>query len=496
MSNVGFKRGSQENLDGLSSYLDGYFYLTTDTNRLYVAKSESELVDLTSSINIVDNFLGLPLDVNAKKGDAIEDSELTIQLDGGAITGGSFCYVKDKNLLLICDGIQDDGSISWAQMNPDTNDNIDTTVTGLSAAKSAESSKTQLIYNITLKQTKNDLIKKSSAVIDDVVGNLIISSDDLTSIATDVEVGVSSSVNAEDNSITISTSGTGAGDSDIVIKGGDSITFSVDENNSNVVVLEANIPEYTPVMKVDENDKSKLVFGLAEGDDESKLVTTDSLIYNTITVDGEQKTVNNQGDLGSFYSAGQIDERLEGLNAMSYKGTLGAGEDATANELPTENVKIGDTFMVMDEGDYAGYENCKPGDLFIAFGPEGEDGTINEDELKWVYISAGLDTDTTYSFSCSDNAVKVKASTDEEYSDVFKIKAGNNISVSTTNSEITVGHAASGVLAKAYGPSQNVTLSNGGEFSVPGVIVDAQGHITSAANYKYTLPSALAWEEF
>jgi hypothetical protein len=37
MANVSFKRGLQSNLDKLTSYIDGAFYLTTDTDRLYFA---------------------------------------------------------------------------------------------------------------------------------------------------------------------------------------------------------------------------------------------------------------------------------------------------------------------------------------------------------------------------------------------------------------------------------------------------------------------------
>jgi hypothetical protein len=34
---VGFYRGKQSNLEALSNYKDGAFYITTDTNKMYYA---------------------------------------------------------------------------------------------------------------------------------------------------------------------------------------------------------------------------------------------------------------------------------------------------------------------------------------------------------------------------------------------------------------------------------------------------------------------------
>jgi hypothetical protein len=35
-NNLFFKRGSQANLNNITASIDGAFYLTTDTNRLYI----------------------------------------------------------------------------------------------------------------------------------------------------------------------------------------------------------------------------------------------------------------------------------------------------------------------------------------------------------------------------------------------------------------------------------------------------------------------------
>lgn len=44
MANVKFLKGTQSKFNTLSSFTDGAFYLTTDTDRLYFAQSETECV--------------------------------------------------------------------------------------------------------------------------------------------------------------------------------------------------------------------------------------------------------------------------------------------------------------------------------------------------------------------------------------------------------------------------------------------------------------------
>jgi hypothetical protein len=63
MANVKFKRGSQASLNTLIQggvFDDGCFYLTSDTDRLYVAQSANELVELNKSITVVDSVAKLP----------------------------------------------------------------------------------------------------------------------------------------------------------------------------------------------------------------------------------------------------------------------------------------------------------------------------------------------------------------------------------------------------------------------------------------------------
>ena len=53
MANVKFLKGTQSNFNGLTQFTDGAFYLTTDTDRLYFAQSETECVPLNQFIRTV-----------------------------------------------------------------------------------------------------------------------------------------------------------------------------------------------------------------------------------------------------------------------------------------------------------------------------------------------------------------------------------------------------------------------------------------------------------
>jgi hypothetical protein len=59
MANVLFKRGLHSALPASNAATDGVFYLTTDTNRLYVGQG-TKLVELNKSITVVDTIAGLP----------------------------------------------------------------------------------------------------------------------------------------------------------------------------------------------------------------------------------------------------------------------------------------------------------------------------------------------------------------------------------------------------------------------------------------------------
>lgn len=108
MANVGFKKGTQSNLNILMEQPlqieDGTFYLTTDTHRLYIGQtinSTKTIVPVNQGINIVEY---------------ISEEDDNYQTDGTVlpttVEQGQFYYVSNANILCIGSGEH------WVQINP------------------------------------------------------------------------------------------------------------------------------------------------------------------------------------------------------------------------------------------------------------------------------------------------------------------------------------------------------------------------------------------
>ena len=83
-------------------------------------------------------------------------------------------------------------------------------------------------------------------------------------------------------------------------------------------------------------------------------------------------------------SLAQKIEDVSVYDSMIYRGTLGAG--CTVEDLPTKNVKNGDTYKVAVAGTYNNIE-AKEGDIFIAIVAESG----NNNTIEWTYIPSGDD---------------------------------------------------------------------------------------------------------
>ena len=96
MANVIFKRGEHQYLP-TSGAIEGAFYLTTDSDRLYVGKADGTLADLNKYVKLIDSLA-----------------------DGATLPEGregDFLYIKDSNIL----AVHTNGA--WKQVNPDTDTN-------------------------------------------------------------------------------------------------------------------------------------------------------------------------------------------------------------------------------------------------------------------------------------------------------------------------------------------------------------------------------------
>lgn len=589
MANVMFKRGTQAALNALNGFTDGCFYLTTDTDRLYVAQSANELVELNKSITIINNVSSLPTSTSDVKGQNGKE------LNGSEVEVGQFYYIKaganskSGNILAVCSSIEN-GTINWTQVNPDTdtNDNDNTQVTSISATKNASSDNTQLIFDLSIGQTTSH-IGANDTIESPITGQLTIQSADVTGILTNTAVDVEASA-ISGNKTTIATSGSGSAGNGFTIEGSSNVTLT---DTSTGIKIDAVDTKYTiaspavanatavtsaainlginggsdivsgsiaikagedlainnttageftiyhkdsgatagsygvsssvtpsaegkikvPNITVDAQghitavsdqeitlpaDTNTYVGSVTAGNDgkfsithtgsaNNTITSSSAVLFHKITVDGVENTVNNQNSLGSFYSAAKVDELVQGLNAMTYKGTV-FGSGATVNALPTSGVSIGDTYLATaDDGNY------ESGDLIVAVAKpgasEGADGTLASEDLEWVRVPAGRDTDTTYIFSVAGNQIKYHTSVNATDQVLAEIAGGTDLTASTSGNVITINHDA--VTTNDVGPSNTPTVLSAGDSIdlITGVSRNSTGHVTGITATKYQLPA-------
>lgn len=231
------------------------------------------------------------------------------------------------------------------------------------------------------------------------------------------------------------------------------------------------------------NAKGSLEINLVNNNGDTVTARADDVLYHKITVDGTEATVYNQNSLGSFYSAGKIDELMQGVNAMTYKGTV----DKT-NTLPSSGVKIGDTYKVAEVGTY-GTHYCEVGDLLIATGEE-TNGVISG-TITWTYVPSGDDTDTQYSISVGgveDAATVILHPNTNTGDDSITIAGGTAINVALGDDSITINHE--NVTRDDGDKLADATPAHGGKVTVvDSVETNDQGHVTAVKTKDIVLPA-------
>lgn len=222
MANVSFKRGLQADLPN-SNIVDGAFYLTTDTNRLYVGGANNKLELLNQSIKFYTY-------------DQVFSENSTVPK-----VEGQFYYLSDKNILCTFAKTKTNPDGEWVQINPDHNDNTLVYVSGLNVTKgnSTDGDTKKLTYTITLNQEKKESSDGNATPYgNDITASFEINSNDLNKIASNVSVGLESkAIVGNENGLVLKTTGGGAdADTNIAIVGGDNVNVGRSEDGKTITI--------------------------------------------------------------------------------------------------------------------------------------------------------------------------------------------------------------------------------------------------------------------
>lgn len=393
MANILFKRGLHKNLP--ASAIDGAFYLTEDTHRLY-AGIGTELVDLNKYIVMVKNQNDLPT--------------TNVQI-------GDFAYIKDSNILAVY--TNEDPSRPWVQINRNT-DTVNSSFTasgdgnddGTLTLTVTDSDNHTVSTNVKFLGTKGVDVTVATDGTVTVEGNPYTLGVGYTETGDGKVTAMTVTLDSEDEEVT---------DTNFNITAGKNITFDKTTNGIKINGVDAasfNKDSTASYLDVDEGTpKIKITLGNGEF---IELSDPNSLYY-TYGKTGTATTYN-QGKL-DVYTTSEVDDKLKELNPMTYKGPVNSAS------LPTD-VSIGDTYMAattftikLGTGNIISStgtdQRVKIGDLFIATGTEDvSTGKITASTLKWTYIPAGDDSQTdtvyTYSLNTAENRLSIQESTSSD----------------------------------------------------------------------------------
>lgn len=471
MAQVMFKRGHAADLKALDSSLlrDGTFYITDDTDKLYIGYQSSptkevELRLLNQVVHNVANIAALP---------AIADAAV-----------GEFYYCVGENVLATKKAAAD---TSWTQINADTDTKV-SDVTTATAVTSGIATVTTTVKSTTKAGTSAGE-KAGSFKIKGAGDNTITRETDGTIVITGKNDNATYTLGtAEGGKIALKGAGTGATDTEITVKGAGDIAITSDaEGNLTVdgTTLKNAIADATQNVTITSvknefaaDGKFTTEVATAAGSKTAPAVTP---IIKLGTNDTEYKFESGTATLPVYTKTevdGKIDTYFKAADAMVYKGTV-----SKAADLPTANVQCGWTYKVAVAGTYAGTV-CKVGDLIIA-----KVDAATATDATWDVVPSG--DEQVITGAAADTGITI--------SDGAGVLAGITLAngdcttvVGTASGKVTtikVNHnKATGTLAA--GSTADVTQKprEKAEFSaITGITRDAYGHITGTTVKKLTV---------
>lgn len=396
---VGFLTGAQSSIDTMLSKganagaKHGYFYLTKDSHRLYVGNSDGSISAVNEGVQTVTYLGDLP--------------NLTTAADRVAYTG-RFFYVQYKestagqvdsniaNILCVYNGS------TWVQINANTDTHINSNIYTASTTGA-----TATIKNA-IGSTDGGSVSGTFDIV--TAGGLKIAK----------TADKTNSITLTGDKFTLAAGDGGAGEVKFNLtstngQAGSSVTLKADPDTTiltrkdNVITISGRV---NASLSITNATAGKTGFTVSVKDNQGKTVTGsyDPIIKYGSKAQSSTKLVDGAFNINA-YNKDEIDQLMRDLNAMEYRGTVGAnGTAATAwAELLKLKQKIGYTYLFSSKITVNGVEHTA-GTLAIARGTEYTTadlaagtitdaslvGTINPTTIKWDFVESTNDTDTTY----------------------------------------------------------------------------------------------------
>lgn len=475
---VMFKLGTQAKIDEMITKKTGYsigtFYLTKDSDRLYVGQATG-LKLLNKSVQVVETEAGL--------------SQLTASWGTDKSSHkDDLAYISGKNVLAYFNGA------AWTQINPDDNDQLESVLVNVEDATKGAKVTTEVTVGAKIQSDAFTITGANGAKVERVDGrNIKVTGDTYTMAVNadktnDVDIDLTSSLGQAASKVHI------VGGTNVTVSKGTANTINIDAEDTT---LSEGVASITPAgeLTIEITDTA--------GKSVSPNVTLGAYLDDGFhAIGGNTIETKSQWPV---YTKAQVDDKFKTLNPMRYRGTLGSsGQHNITTDFKLvdglADVNSGDMFLVSGSAKYGTDKTAKSGDVLVASGTENDDGVFDATHpITWNYVPSGDDDDfdTNYVFT-----VDKTTNTMTIYSDVngnnenavgkIQLIAGSDIVLSTTTNDngdntgdknqllTTIAHAALFDATKNISNSTaNLTQTNNTFNAIKNITVNKNGHVTA-----------------
>lgn len=475
---VMFKLGTQAKIDKMitdkTGYSVGTFYLTKDSDRLYVGQATG-LKLLNKSVQVVETEAGLESLTASWGTDALSHKD-------------DLAYISGKNILAYFNGT------GWTQINPDHNDQLKSVLVNVEDATKGAKVTTEVEVGAITKSDAFTITGANGAKVERVDGNNIKVTGDTYTMA----------VNADKtNDVDIDlTSSLGQAASKVHVVGGTNVTVSKGTANNTINIEAKDTTLSEGVASITPAGELTIEITDTAGKSVSPNVTLGAYLDDGFhAIGGNTDETKSQWPV---YTKDQVDDKFKTLNPMRYRGTLGSsGQHNITTDFKLvdglTDVSSGDMFLVSGSAKYGTDKTAKSGDVLIASGTENDDGVFDATHpITWNYVPSGddvaLDTNYVFTVDKTTNTMTIYSDVNGDENAVGKIQliAGSDIVLSTTTNDngdntgdknqllTTIAHAALFDATKNISKSTaNLTQTSNTFNAIKNITVNKNGHVTS-----------------
>lgn len=480
---VMFKLGTQAKIDEMITKKTGYsvgtFYLTKDSDRLYVGQATG-LKLLNKSVQVVETQAGLETLTASWGTDAASHKD-------------DLAYISGQNILAYFNGK------GWTQINPDNNDQLKSVLVNVEDATKGAKVTTEVTVGEIVKSDAFTITGANGAKVERVDGNNIKVTGDTYTMAVNADT-----TGGKTNDVDIDlTSSLGQAPSKVHLVGGKNVTISKGTANNTINIEAKDTTLSEGVASITSAGKLTVEITDTAGKSVSPNVTLGAYLDDGFhAIGGDTKETKSQWPV---YTKDQVDDKFKTLNPMRYRGTLG---DAGQHNITIDfklvdgltDVSAGDMFLVSGSAKYGTDKTAKSGDILIASGTENDDGVFDGDHpITWNFIPSGdeqaLDTRYIFTVDKSTNTMTIYSNLNGAENNVGKIQllAGSDIELSTTTNDedpdvkkgrnqllTTIAHAALFDATKNISNSTANLIQTKNTFNaIKNITVNKNGHVTA-----------------